>query len=98
LALLLKINPAISEVVSFKPIDSVKLKNIKQLGLYDIINTPGVASDLSHIASPAKVEGYLPGNNSLAQVLAGADIVVIPASAPRKPGVDLLCFPVQFSR
>ena len=59
-----------------------------QLGLYDIVNTPGVAADLSHIATPAKVEGFLPPNDGLAKTLQGADIVVIPAGVPRKPGVS----------
>ncbi|KAI0747792.1 malate dehydrogenase [Daedaleopsis nitida] len=48
---------------------------ITELSLYDIVNTPGVAADLSHIATPAKV------------ALTGADIVVIPAGVPRKPGM-----------
>jgi hypothetical protein len=58
-----------------------------QLGLYDIVNTPGVAADLSHIATPAKVEGYLPPDDGLAKTLKGADVVIIPAGVPRKPGV-----------
>ncbi|KAL0952411.1 hypothetical protein HGRIS_006685 [Hohenbuehelia grisea] len=60
---------------------------IDELGLYDIVNTPGVAADLSHIATPAKVEGFLPPNDGLKQVLTNADIVVIPAGVPRKPGM-----------
>jgi len=37
------------------------------------------------------VEGYLPPDDGLAKTLKGADIVVIPAGVPRKPGVrDLL--------
>jgi malate dehydrogenase len=60
-----------------------------QLGLYDIVNTPGVAADLSHIATPAKVEGYLPPDDGLAKTLKGADIVIIPAGVPRKPGVRI---------
>lgn len=63
------------------------MRTIHQLGLFDIVNTPGVAADLSHIATPAKVEGYLPPDDGLAKVLKGADIVVIPAGVPRKPGV-----------
>ena len=59
----------------------------KQLGLYDIVNTPGVAADLSHISTPAKVVGYLPADDGLAKVLTGAEVVVIPAGVPRKPGV-----------
>lgn len=51
------------------------------------MNTPGVAADLSHIATPAKVAGYLKPDDGLAKTLAGAEIVVIPAGVPRKPGV-----------
>jgi malate dehydrogenase len=62
-------------------------KLITELGLYDIVNTPGVAADLSHISTPAKVEGYLPPDDGLAKTLKGADVVVIPAGVPRKPGM-----------
>ncbi|KAH8112089.1 NAD-malate dehydrogenase [Phellopilus nigrolimitatus] len=72
LSLLLKTSPLISE-----------------LSLYDIVNAPGVAADLSHIATPAKVEGHLPPpkGEGLGKALTGADIVIIPAGVPRKPGV-----------
>jgi len=39
---------------------SLLLKNcplVTELSLYDVVNTPGVAADLSHIATPAKVSG-----------------------------------------
>ena len=62
------------------------------MGLYDIVNTPGVAADLSHISTPAKVVGYLPPDDGLSKVLTGADIVVIPAGIPRKPGVRIPAF------
>ena len=65
-----------------------KNSRILQLSLYDIVNTPGVAADLSHIATPAKVVGYLPPDDGLKKALTGADIVVIPAGVPRKPGVS----------
>ncbi|KAF8999810.1 lactate/malate dehydrogenase [Cyathus striatus] len=61
---------------------------VTELGLYDIVNTPGVAADLSHISTPAKVEGYLPPDDGLKKTLTGADIVVIPAGVPRKPGIN----------
>ncbi|KAF9034503.1 malate dehydrogenase [Hymenopellis radicata] len=61
---------------------------ISALSLFDIVNTPGVAADLSHIATPSKVEGYLPPDDGLAKALAGANVVVIPAGVPRKPGVN----------
>lgn len=53
------------------------------------MNTPGVAVDLSHINTPSKVEGYLPPNDGLKRTLTGAEIVVIPAGVPRKPGVRM---------
>jgi len=60
---------------------------VTELGLFDIVNTPGVAADLSHISTPAKVEGYLPPDGGLEKALKGAEIVVIPAGVPRKPGM-----------
>lgn len=32
---------------------------VSQLNLYDIVHTPGVAADLSHINSKAKVKGFV---------------------------------------
>jgi len=60
-------------------------KNIAELALYDIVGTPGVGADLSHINTPAKVTAHV-GPNQLAAALQGADIVVCPAGVPRKPG------------
>lgn len=47
---------------------------------------------MSHIATPAKVQGFLPPDEGLKKVLTGADVVVIPAGVPRKPGVSLGAF------
>lgn len=58
---------------------------IDQLALYDVVNTPGVATDLSHISSVAQIEGFLPADDGLKKALTGADMVVIPAGIPRKP-------------
>ncbi len=69
--------------------------HIYQLSLYDIVNTPGVAADLSHIATPAKVVGYLPPDDGLKKALTGAELVVIPAGVPRKPGVSDICVAVN---
>jgi len=69
---------------------SLLLKNsalVDELSLYDVVNSPGVAADLSHIATPAKVTGYLPADDGLSKALQGADVVVIPAGLPRKPGM-----------
>jgi malate dehydrogenase len=61
---------------------------VTELALYDIVNAPGVAVDLSHIATPAKVEGYLPPDDGLKKALTDAKVVVIPAGIPRKPGMS----------
>lgn len=60
---------------------------IDELALYDVVNTPGVAADLSHISSVAKISGYLPKDDGLKHALTGADICIIPAGIPRKPGM-----------
>ena len=60
--------------------------NISALSLYDIVNTPGVAADLSHIDTKPKVTGYK-GEENLGEALKGAKVVVIPAGVPRKPGM-----------
>ncbi|XP_046820890.1 malate dehydrogenase, mitochondrial [Vespa velutina] len=59
---------------------------VTELSLYDIVNTPGVAADLSHIDTPSKVTGYV-GPTQLKDSLKGVEIVVIPAGVPRKPGM-----------
>jgi len=60
---------------------------IDELSLYDVVNTPGVTADLSHISSVAKITGYLPADDGLKKALTGADICIIPAGIPRKPGM-----------
>ncbi|KAH8821517.1 putative malate dehydrogenase, cytoplasmic [Xylogone sp. PMI_703] len=60
---------------------------VNELALYDVVNTPGVAADLSHISSPAVVTGYLPKDDGAKQAFKDADIIVIPAGIPRKPGM-----------
>jgi malate dehydrogenase len=58
-----------------------------ELSLYDVAPVvPGVAVDLSHIPTDVKVQGF--GKDELGAALAGADIVLIPAGVPRKPGMD----------
>jgi len=59
---------------------------ITHLSLYDIVHTVGVAADLSHCSTPAKVTGH-EGPESLEACLTGCDVVVIPAGVPRKPGM-----------
>ena len=62
---------------------------ITHLALYDIVHTPGVAADISHCSTPAKVTGHL-GPQSLRDAVEGSSIIVIPAGVPRKPGDMLL--------
>jgi len=63
------------------------------LALYDVINVPGVAMDLSHINTQVKIETHLgdlknPNNvEERDKALQGADVVIIPAGVPRKPGM-----------
>ncbi|KAJ3009466.1 UNVERIFIED_CONTAM: malate DEHYDROGENASE, NAD-dependent [Siphonaria sp. JEL0065] len=59
---------------------------VTELALFDIVNTPGVAADLSHINTPANVTGYK-GNDELAAALTGSHLILIPAGVPRKPGM-----------
>jgi malate dehydrogenase len=60
---------------------------IRHLSLYDVApSTPGIAADLSHIPSPAQVTGHS-GEAALATALKDADVVVVPAGVPRKPGM-----------
>ncbi|KAI9672428.1 MAG: hypothetical protein M1829_004507 [Trizodia sp. TS-e1964] len=60
---------------------------VDELSLYDVVNTPGVTADLSHISSIAKITGYLPQDDGLKHALTGAHLVIIPAGIPRKPGM-----------
>jgi malate dehydrogenase len=60
---------------------------VDELALFDIVNAPGVATDLSHIDTKSVVKGYLPPDEGMNKALSGADIVVIPAGVPRKPGM-----------
>jgi malate dehydrogenase len=61
-------------------------KNVSELALYDIVNAPGVAADCSHVDTASTVTGHV-GDEQLGDALKGADVVVIPAGVPRKPGM-----------
>ena len=69
---------------------------VKELNLFDIVNTPGVAADLSHIDTASNVYDRLKwyfdnrfqvkgfkGTEELDAALDGCDVVVIPAGVPR---------------
>lgn len=55
---------------------SMLLKNnplVTELSLYDIVNTPGVAADLSHIDTQSRVTGYT-GPDQLRDSVKGAQV------------------------
>jgi malate dehydrogenase len=57
-----------------------------ELSLYDVAPfTPGVAVDLSHIPTDVSVSGFV--GDDVEAAMKDADIVVIPAGVPRKPGM-----------
>ena len=58
---------------------------VTDLALYDIKGAPGVAADVSHVPTNSTVKGYNP--DQLQEALTGADVIVIPAGVPRKPGM-----------
>jgi malate dehydrogenase len=66
----------------------LKLDNkVTELSLFDVVRTQGVAADISHCNSPAKATGFV-GKEEIGKALAGAQVVVIPAGVPRKPGMS----------
>ena len=64
-----------------------QLPSGSELSLYDIAPvTPGVAVDLSHIPTAAKIKGF--SGEDATPALEGADVVLISAGVARKPGMD----------
>ena len=59
--------------------------DVTKLTLLDLKGAPGVAADLSHIPTPAQVSGY--NADQVGECLKGAEVVIIPAGVPRKPGM-----------
>ncbi|CCM03239.1 uncharacterized protein FIBRA_05364 [Fibroporia radiculosa] len=59
--------------------------HVKKLNLYDIRGAPGVAADVSHIDTGSEVTGF--AADKLDEALDGAEVVVVPAGVPRKPGM-----------
>lgn len=60
---------------------------VTSLRLYDLRLAPGVAADIGHVNTPAVSSGYGPENGGLEKALDGAEVIVIPAGVPRKPGM-----------
>ncbi|EEQ97286.1 malate dehydrogenase, putative [Perkinsus marinus ATCC 50983] len=73
LSMLLKLNPMITKLA---------LYDIKQA----MVPCAGVAADVSHINTPAKVVGYA-GDDEIESALSGANVIVMTAGVPRKPGM-----------
>ncbi|MED6169511.1 Malate dehydrogenase 2, peroxisomal [Stylosanthes scabra] len=73
------IGQSLSLLMKINPLVSV-------LHLYDVVNTPGVTADVSHMDTGAVVRGFL-GQAQLESALTGMDLVIIPAGVPRKPGM-----------
>ena len=65
---------------------------VSSLSLFDLVNSPGVAADLSHINTNSDVHGYK-GNDQLKDALKGSDVVIVPAGVARKPGSTSLSYP-----
>ena len=61
------------------------IRSISELSLYDIANM-GMSVDLAHISTDVKVQGYS-GAEQLEAALKDANLVLIPAGVPRKPGM-----------
>lgn len=63
------------------------------LSLYDVVPlVQGIAADISHVNTAVKVEAHLgdmknPNTPAVDEALKGADVVIIPAGVPRKPGM-----------
>ena len=58
---------------------------VSRLSLYDIVGAPGVAADCSHMSTPAITTGH--AKDDIAAALKDAEVVIIPAGVPRKPGM-----------
>jgi len=58
---------------------------VSKLSLYDIRGAPGVGADVSHVDTYSDVKGY--PADKLDAALDGAEVVVVPAGVPRKPGM-----------
>lgn len=59
---------------------------VTELSLFDVVRTPGVAADISHVCTGAKTTGHV-GMEEIGNALKGCKVVVIPAGVPRKPGM-----------
>ena len=49
---------------------------VTKLALYDIVATPGVAADLSHIETPGRVSGFVGADGLEASLAAGGELAL----------------------
>ncbi|GET92103.1 malate dehydrogenase, putative [Leishmania tarentolae] len=63
----------------------VQNKRVSELALYDIVQPRGIAVDLSHFPRKVKVAGY--STKLIHKALDGADLVLMSAGMPRRPGM-----------
>ncbi|CAI4326005.1 ASN_collapsed_G0008430.mRNA.1.CDS.1 [Saccharomyces cerevisiae] len=59
---------------------------VSELALYDIRAAEGIGKDLSHINTNSSCVGY--DKDSIENTLSNAQVVLIPAGVPRKPGFN----------
>lgn len=79
LALLMAMHPAVSELA----VQDVTMA---------MVPPAGVAADLGHLEKPSNVRGYAidpskPAIDQLEECFTGADLLLVPAGVPRKPGM-----------
>ena len=83
----MKLNPRVSQLALY----DIRLgKGMSSATFYSyssLTSFLGVAADVSHINTKSTVQGYDPTPSGLRECLSGAEIVLIPAGVPRKPGM-----------
>lgn len=90
LSLLMKLNPRVSELSLYDIRGGPGMYNLPPRRVKKAHSNGGnlgVAADLSHINTNSTVNGYNPTPEGLRDALKGAEIVLIPAGVPRKPGM-----------
>jgi len=89
LSLLLKLNPLVGDLRVFD-VANTRVAAADGKPETTVPTMLGIASDLSHIDTNAKVTGF--GGDAMAAALKDCHVVVVPAGVPRKPGYALYYF------
>jgi len=84
LSLLLKQNPLVGELRIYD-VANIRVPAADGKPESTVPTVVGIAADLSHIDSNAKVVGF--GGHDMAAALKDCHVVVVPAGVPRKPGM-----------